>query len=256
VLLRRHRRRRRQRRPRVQHRLEAGVAGEEVEEVEADAEDAVVGDEEHRVAREAGAAGQEATVEERHEQRRASDGGAGEPQRAVRVGGARAPAPGPQRAARDLERRRRDGEVERGAEPGAGAPVGETGPRGDARGEDGAEVGREREPELGLGARQLQVREAREHGHVRRPEVVQHRGRDRGERVQPVLPRGGRCRGRPRRGARGQAAQPRCLRRRGQAEAGHPAVHVHHCRPTPPPSCLLLLALDRGGAEVCNGRRE
>uniref|UniRef100_A0A804NPS4 Uncharacterized protein n=1 Tax=Zea mays TaxID=4577 RepID=A0A804NPS4_MAIZE len=232
LLLLRHRRRRR---PQIR-RLEAGVAGDEVEDVEAAAEDAVVGDEEHRVAGEAGAAGQEAAVEERHEQRRAADGGAREPQRAVGVGGAWPPAARPQRAPCDLQRRRHDGHVERGAEPRARAPVSEPGPRREARGEDGAEVGREREPHLGLGVRQLELREAREHRHPGGPEVAQHRSRERGEGVQP-LPRGGRRRGRARRGARGKAAQPRRVRRR--REAGHPAVDVHHCsRPTPPPSLL------------------
>ncbi|PVH37068.1 hypothetical protein PAHAL_6G234800 [Panicum hallii] len=228
-------RHRRRRRPRVQ-RLEAGVPGEEVEHVEAAAEDAVVGDEEHRVARQAGTAGQEAAVEERHEQRRAADGGARQPQRAVRVGGAGAPAARPQRAARDLQRRRGDGQVEGGPEPRAGAPVREPGPRGEPRGEHRAEVGREREPQLGLGARQLELREPREHGHPGRPEVRQHRGRERGEGVQAV-PRGGRRRRGPRRGARGQAPQPRRVRRRGQA--GHPAVHVHHCRPHDRPAARL-----------------
>jgi hypothetical protein len=52
-------------------RMEGGVAREEVEQVEAAAEDAVVGDEEHRVPYEAGTAGQVAAVEERHERRRA-----------------------------------------------------------------------------------------------------------------------------------------------------------------------------------------
>ena len=42
-----------------------------MEQVEAAAEDAVVGDEEHRVPYEAGTAGQVAAVEERHERRRA-----------------------------------------------------------------------------------------------------------------------------------------------------------------------------------------
>ena len=57
-------------------RMEGGVAREEVEQVEAAAEDAVVGDEEHRVPYEAGTAGQVAAVEERHERRRARAGSA------------------------------------------------------------------------------------------------------------------------------------------------------------------------------------
>ncbi|CAD6272494.1 unnamed protein product [Miscanthus lutarioriparius] len=50
--------------------------------------------------------------------------------------------------------------------------------------------------------------------------------------------------GKTRHGARGQAAQPRRVRRRGEAEAGHLSVHVHHCSsrrcPTPPPPSFLL----------------
>ena len=78
------------------------------------------------------------------------------------------------------------GQVERGAEARAAPPVWEPEPRGHAEGEDGAEVGREREAELGLGAGELRVGEAWEDGDPGRAEVGEHSSRHGVEGVRPV----------------------------------------------------------------------
>jgi hypothetical protein len=178
----------------VGRRLERGLAAEEVEQVDAAAEDAVAGDEEHGVAREAGRAGQVAPVEERHEDRRAADGGAREPARAVGVGGPGTPALRPQRAARRLQRRRGDGQVERGAEARPAAPVRDPGPGRQSQRQHRTEVRREREPELGFRARELRVGQPRENGHAVRAEVGEHGARHTVEGVKTVAWRRGRRR--------------------------------------------------------------
>ena len=104
-------------------------------------------------------------VEDWNKNRRSLERVSRDPQRPRGLGGPRAPRLGPQRVPRDLERDRRGGKVQRGTEAktgaAGGAPVGKSGTDGKAGGEDGAEVRREREAELGLGAGELGVGETR-----------------------------------------------------------------------------------------------
>lgn len=101
-------------------------------------------------------------VEDRYKKRSSLERVPRNPKRFLRFGGFRAPRFGPESVSRDLEGNSGDRKVQGGAEvePGAGGtPVGESGTDWEAGGEEGAEVRRECEAELGFCASELSVGE-------------------------------------------------------------------------------------------------
>lgn len=87
-----------------------------------------------------------------------------DPQGFFRVGRSRTPGFGPEGVTGNLERNRSNGKIEGGSQMQAsagGAPVREAGAHGQASGEEGAKVRGECEAELGFGAGEFGVGQAR-----------------------------------------------------------------------------------------------